>query len=80
LDGVAIEIFEGHQDRVVSAAFSPDGSMIITAGDDRTARLWNLFGEEIAVLAGHTDYITSAVFSLDGKRILTTSYDETARL
>ncbi|MEH1873215.1 WD40 repeat domain-containing protein, partial [Nostoc sp.] len=47
--------------------------------DDKTARLWDLQGKEIAKFQGH-DYIRSASFSPDGQRILTASDDKTARL
>ena len=31
-----------HQDKVVSAAFSPDGTRVVTASLDNTARMWDL--------------------------------------
>ena len=40
-----------HNDAVSSAAFSPDGSRIVAASRDRTARIWDAAsGKEIAVL------------------------------
>jgi WD40 repeat protein len=70
----------GHEGSVYSVVFSPDGQTILTASDDRTARLWNRQGEELAILRGHTDSVWSAVFSPDGQTILTASHDHTARL
>jgi WD40 repeat protein len=32
---------KGHTDRVLSASFSPDGTRIVTASDDSTARVWD---------------------------------------
>jgi WD40 repeat protein len=29
-----------HQEKVVSAAFSPDGTRVVTASGDQTARVW----------------------------------------
>ena len=67
--------------RVVSAAFSPDGSRIVTASDDKTARVWNaVTGALIAELKGHADYVDSAAFSPNGSRIVTASVDKTARV
>src|SRR5262249_26390125 len=70
-----------HDGDVNSAAFSSDGSRIVTASNDNTARIWDAAtAKEIAVLRGHRDSVTSAAFSRDGSRIVTTSRDETARL
>ena len=70
----------GHEREVNSAAFSPDGTRIVTASGD-TARVWDVAtGEEIYSLRGHEDWVNSAAFSPDGTRIVTASEDETARL
>jgi WD40 repeat protein len=62
-------------------AFSPDGSRILTASEDGTARMWNsVDGAELAIFRGHEGPVTHAVFSADSQRVLTTSQDGTARL
>jgi WD40 repeat protein len=53
--------------------FSADGSRILTASHDKTARLWDGEGKPLAILKGHKGDLTSAVFSADGGRILTAS-------
>jgi WD40 repeat protein len=71
----------GHDSAVYSAVFSPDGSRIVTASQDNTARTWDAAtGEEIAVLRGHQGSVNSAAFNSDGSRIVTASADSTARI
>ena len=65
---------------MVSAVFSRDGSRIVTASDEGTARLWDAAaGKEIAVMRGHEGAVDFAAFSPHGSRIITTSADR-ARL
>ena len=71
----------GHTALVSGAAFSPDGSRVVTASWDGTARVWDAkTGGVLITLAGHRSWADSAVFSPDGGRILTASWDKTARV
>ncbi|MFP5274501.1 nSTAND1 domain-containing NTPase, partial [Coleofasciculus sp.] len=70
----------GHQGGVTSVNFSPDGQRIVTASDDKTARVWDIQGNQITQLKGHQSTVYSANFSPDGQRIVTASRDTTARV
>lgn len=71
----------GHKAVVWAAAFSPDGTGIVTGSEDKTARVWELAaGKELAALRGHTAAVTAVAFTSDGKRIVTGSEDKTVRV
>jgi WD40 repeat protein len=71
----------GQEYSIVSAVFSPDGTRVLTASIDHTARIWNAEdGREILVIRGHDGLVNSAAFSTDGRRIVTASSDKTARV
>lgn len=71
----------GHNGRVYSIAFSPDGRLVLTGSLDKTARVWERDGTPRAVLLGHEDRIYRASFSPgDGRWLLTASRDGTIRL
>ncbi len=67
---------------LASAAFSPDGTQIVTAdGADAAARVYDTAsGELVTVLTGHVQAVNDASFSPTGDLIVTTSDDHTARI
>jgi WD40 repeat protein len=74
-------VLSGHTDGLAEAVHSPNGSRIVTASYDHSARLYNaLDGSLVAVLNGHRQAVLSARFSRDGSRLLTASFDGTVRL
>ncbi len=76
-----LAVLSGHAGFVQTGAYSPDGTRIVTASDDKTARIWDArTGVELAVLSGHAGFVVSAAYSPDGTRIVTASDDKTARI
>jgi WD40 repeat protein len=71
----------GHTDTIWDLAFSPDGTRLVTASFDKTAKVWDTgTGIEILTLEGHTDALWSVAYSPNGDQIATIGYDKTARL
>lgn len=65
-------IFSGHSGIVNAAAFSPDGSKVLTGSWDRTARLWDASdGRLLQTFPGLGENLGSVGFSSDGARVLT---------
>jgi WD40 repeat protein/serine/threonine protein kinase len=75
--GRLLRELEGHV-RVVSVAFSPDGGRLVSAGTDKTVKLWDVAtGHEILTLREHTDLVGRVLFSPDGLRLASASSDGT---
>ncbi|CAA7270819.1 unnamed protein product [Cyclocybe aegerita] len=72
---------KGHADVVLSVAFSPDGSYVVSGSADETVRIW---GAETGMpvgdpLGGHTNWVISVAFLPDSKRIVSGSEDRSIR-
>jgi WD40 repeat protein len=78
--GKALRLLKGHTGQVNDVAFSNDGSLIATASNDRTVRVWEAAsGTHVATLRGHANQVGSVAFSPDGSLIASASDDFTAR-
>lgn len=80
LTGSSVGSAMAHQGRVSFAEFSPDGSRIVTAGEDMRLRVWDTTTQLRATLLGHSSTILAGRYSHDGALILSVSVDRTLRL
>jgi WD40 repeat protein len=78
---LASAVLRGHRGPVRAAALSADGTRVVTASRDGTARVWRADGTGLPqVLAGHGGEVLATAFSPDGRRVVTASVDRTARV
>lgn len=71
---------EGLHDKVGALAFSPDGDLLVTCSDDRTAKLFSAHTGQEQKTLDHGWRVTSARFTPDGERLITTCYNGDIRL
>jgi WD40 repeat protein len=69
-----------HRDTISNVEFSPDGSKVLSASVDKTARVWDSRTLAPLLVLPHSDFVNTAQFSSDGTRILTAENDSTARI
>lgn len=70
-----------HAKKVLAVSWSPDGTQLVTASFDGTAKVWNaVTGEELLTFSEHKAEVSSAAWSPDGKRIATAGFDRKLRV
>jgi WD40 repeat protein len=75
-----IKVLDGHSSWPTNAAFSPDGTQLVTGSWDGELILWDLAsGMARHTMRGHTDIVTAVRFSPSGRIIASSSRDKSLR-
>ncbi|MBS0587449.1 MAG: caspase family protein [Proteobacteria bacterium] len=79
--GQVVRLLQGHQNVILSLAFSADGRRLVSGSFDNTARIWDVTSDQsLYTLSGHRDHIYAVAFSPDGRLVVTGSLDHSLKL
>jgi len=74
-------LIEDHADWVNSIAWSPDGTMLVSASRDKTSKVFDsATGKLLITYNGHAQNVSAAVFTTDGNRVASAGDDKKVQI
>ena len=81
ITGSRVAVLSGHDHSVMSLSFSSDGTFLVSGGEDKTLKLWDVqTGGIVKTFHGHTGWVFSISISSNCTTIASGSSDKTIRL
>src|SRR5438874_4396225 len=79
--GPELAILRGHRGMIRTLAFSPDGALLASGGEDQQIRVWDATTYRLQrTMDGHTETVNSVAFGPDKTLLASASGDHTVRL
>lgn len=79
--GTPVRSYLGHSDKLNALGATPDGKLLVTGGNDKTVRVWEIgTGKPLWTFQGHTEKVTAIAVRPDGKQAASGSEDGSVRV